>query len=610
MGVETGSVGIFGRQLPLTRDSVSRVAVGATLGAIAVAVALWAVLVQRVDPDRIGDIGLVSALPAAMIAPFVVLLASFTFCIRRMSHHTLVLLLHTIALIVMLYGIRAMIYEVPAFKVTWRHIGIADVINRTGEIDTTIDAYFNWPGFFAVAAFLARIAGFSSAEPFASLAPVFFNLLYLAPLLVIMRTATKDTRVVWLGIWIFYLTNWIGQDYLSPQALALFLHLVVIAVVLRWFTRRDHPDLPDASPIGSQAALLAVTLVVVAFAIPSHQLTPFATVFALGALLLARQLVTRSLPVIATFMTAAWVVLVATDYLSGHQESITGGLGALDTNVGDSLGARLTGSAERLLVVDLRVLMTALVWLAALIGAWRLHRSGRLDRAFAAVALSAFPLIALQSYGGEVLLRVYLYALPFAAFFAASAIFPTPASGRSAASPIVVFAVSVVILGAFAITRYGNERIDYFTEHELSAVRWVYADADPPADPASRPSERKEFLLLAGSANLPWRSARYEQFASRSITSLPEWAQMRRAKPRPAEVIDRVRALMRQYPAGAYMIFTRSGRAEVDVIGSSPKGSLARFEVAVAKSPFFRPVHGNPDARVFVLSRLGEGTRA
>ena len=601
----TRSAGILSRRLLLTRQGARHVAVGATLASVLVALALWAVLLQGVDPGKSSNLGLISALPPTIVVPFGLLLASFAFCIRRMPHNTPILLLHAIALIVMLYGVRGMIDQVPAFKVTWRHIGIADVINRTGEIDPTIDAYFNWPGFFTLFAFLARIAGFSSIEPFAAWAPVFFNLLYLAPLLVIMRTATKDSRVVWVAILTFYLTNWIGQDYLSPQALAFFLHLVVIALVLRWFTRTGDPDLPDASGIRLKAMLMVVTLVITAFAIPSHQLTPFATVAALAALLLCRRLVARGLPVIITVMTGTWLVLVATDYLSGHQKNVTGGIGDIGGTLTNNVGVRITGNVPRLLVLDLRLLTTVVVWLLALFGAWRLHRNRRLDRAFAAVAVSAFPLIALQSYGGEVLLRVYLFTLPFAAFFIASAIFPTPASRRSPAAPFVVFVLSVLALVGFAITRYGNERIDYFTPNEVSAIRFVYANA-PPTQSSGDGSRRQKFLMLAGSDNLPWESARYEQCACSTVTKLPGWESMRLATPNPAPAIMNARDLMRRYErAGAYMIFTRSTKAAVDLIGASPKGSLANFEVAVAQSKYFRRVYANPDAEVFVLSAPG-----
>ncbi len=76
---------------------------------------------------------------------------------------------------------------------------------------------------------------------YAAWGPVFFNLLWLPALLFIFHTATEDRRLSWLAVWFFYLGNWIGQDYFSPQALAYFLYLVVLAICLAWF-RAARPD--------------------------------------------------------------------------------------------------------------------------------------------------------------------------------------------------------------------------------------------------------------------------------------------------------------------------------------------------------------------------------
>ena len=68
--------------------------------------------------------------------------------------------------------------------------------------------------------------------------PLVFNLLYLPPLLVIFRWATDDARVWWLGLWVFFSANWVGQDYFSPQAVAFALWLAMLAALLTRFTPR------------------------------------------------------------------------------------------------------------------------------------------------------------------------------------------------------------------------------------------------------------------------------------------------------------------------------------------------------------------------------------
>ena len=608
----TRSAGTLGTRL-LTRDAAFNLAVAGPVAAVAVAVAMWAVLLRGVDPARFSDLGLISALPRAMILPFALLIGSFAFCLAKMPRKTWLLVTHTVALIVMIYGWRAILYDVPAFKVTWRHIGIAEVITRTGEIDPNIDAYFNWPGFFTLAGFLAKAAGFSSIEPFAAWAPVVYNLLYLAPIIVILRTVTRDPVVTWVAIWTFFLTDWVGQEYLSPQGLVFFLHLVVIAVVLRWFTR--HRDAAfDAPPVRWPALLLVAVVVIAAFSIPSHQLTPFATVFALGAILLSRQLIARSLPAVVAIMTGGWVVLLATTYISGHQQQVTGGIGKLTESVDSGVRARAAGttaagaavSAERLFVVNLRVATALVVWAVALVGVARLLKNRRLDRAFALVALSAFPLVGLQSYGGEIFLRVYMFALPFVAYFVAVAILPSPEGRFAPLSPYIAAGLSLVALVVFTLTRYGNERMDYFTKDEVALVDYVYSKAPPPDPPGTKNAKQKNFLVYAGSDNLPWKSQLYERCSCKLLTGQDFWVKMLGANPDPAAAAAGAARQMGFYHGKAWLILSRSESQEVDLTGISPRGSLATFKQAVERSPFFAKVRWNADGQVYRLTPAGQ----
>ena len=108
--------------------------------------------------------------------------------------------------------------------------GIIDYIQRNNAFNLFIDqlpAYHNWPGFFALNAFLVDVAGLDSAE-LCGLGPRVLNLIDLGALLIILRSTLRDRRAIWLAIWLFFATNWVGQDYFSPQATNYFLHLVIL----------------------------------------------------------------------------------------------------------------------------------------------------------------------------------------------------------------------------------------------------------------------------------------------------------------------------------------------------------------------------------------------
>src|SRR5947199_2579085 len=222
----------------------------APIFAIAVAVLGWFIPLTGIRLRDMSSIGLLSVLPAASLAALALLCVSFTCELRRSNPRTPILLIHVIALLVMGYGLPAVVEPGLRFAVTWRHVGIIDKIGRTGAIDPRIDAYFNWPGFFAAAALVERGAGLGSVIDGLKWAPLAFELLSLAPLLLIMRTLTSGTRLRWMAVWVFFLANWVGQDYFSPQAFAYVLYLILLGAILAWLRGTNPWRPPWATRMG------------------------------------------------------------------------------------------------------------------------------------------------------------------------------------------------------------------------------------------------------------------------------------------------------------------------------------------------------------------------
>ncbi len=589
------------------------------------ATALWAVTLPAVDPARMTDLGLVSVMPARMLVALAVLTLSLGLTLTRRRVTPWLALLHIVLIVIVLYGLPALVEEVPRHRVAWRHAGIADYIARNGRVDGTIDAYFNWPGFFVLTAFLTETMGLRSALSFADWAPVFFNLLYLGPLLLIFGAVTRDRRVVWTAVAVFYLGNWIGQDYLSPQALTYFAFLVIVAVLLRWFPAVPDPEAPRrlrlnrlalpvrvrawlgppsttsaVRPEGSSRQRVALVLIVVALfaaTVPSHQLTPFMVLAGVGALVVARRCSTRSLPILMGVLVSAWVAFMTVAYLSGNLETLLDEIGDVETAATENVSERLQGSAEHALVVRLRLLLTAALWSLAVLGALRLRRRGRHDSRFALLALAPFLMLALQPYGGEMLLRVYLFALPFVAFFVATLAVEGGPHSLGLRRTAALGAAGLAILAGFVIARYGNERSDVFTAAEVKAVERLYEIAPPGS------------TLVAGSRNLPWRAQDYERYEYELVSDLPSWEYMPPTGPRMREVLSDLTEVMREAPGGrAYLITTQSQRAYVNLLGPAPRGSLDRLEQTVVASGAFTPVYSGGGARIWRLKR-GSGKK-
>jgi hypothetical protein len=521
--------------------------------------------------------------------------------------------------VLMLYGATALIEEVPRFNVVWRHAGVIQNLAETGQVDPAIDAYFNWPGFFALGALATEVAGVDSALALASWAPVAFNLLWLPPLVLIARAASTDPRVCWTAVWVFYLTNWVGQDYLATQAVAYLLFLAVLALVL--VTCRSSPTAPvaasaggltsraarplrwlrercvertGAAPTWSAGERIGLTLVCVAAigaTVAGHQLTPFIIIAALAALGLVGDRSARGLAVVAAAATGAWLVYLAVGYLDGHLAVLLDQAGRINSVVSANVDDRVRGSSEHLVVVRIRLLFTGVLWMLAAIGAVRALRRGEPVARHVALGLAPFPFLILQPYGGEMLLRVYLFVLPVAALFAARLVVGAPTARWSWSVTLRIGLLSAALLAGFLFARYGNERAYLFTNEEYQVVKRVY-------DMAPRGS-----LLVAATPNLPWQQRGYAEFDHEVLQRhMPVAVQ----SPEPARLARHVAGYMRSTgrPA-AFLILTRSQRVYETLLGPPAWGSTAALEQGVRRSSDFRLVYRNTDGALYALAGKG-----
>lgn len=558
------------------------------------------------------DIGVASILPPTIWAGFALVAASFAVALRSNRKPALVMAL--IATVFVLHGLGVVAEPEMRFHVAWRHIGIADYLRARGVVDPELDAYQNWPAFFGVTAFFWETTGVDRLQAVLAWAPVVFNLLYLVPVIVIGNRVLGDSPLVWSAAWLFTLSNWIGQDYFSPQGWYLFIYLVVLAVLFRWF---GEPQLhkpesgrgvvstglegaPAITTAGQRAVLIAVILASAAATVSGHQLTPFALMFATGAAVLAGWCRLRLLPIILMVGTLAWTGYAATAYVAGHPETF-GQLGAFATIFEQTVDNRLTGSPGHELVVKLRLLETAALWGLAAIGFGRLLRSGhqRMARGLAMLALSSFPLLAMQSYGGEALMRIAFFALPFMAILATVGLAGAPRGGRHRILPLLL--AGGLFVGAFPLTRYGNERMDWYPPAEAAGVHAVYNIAPPGS------------VITSVTGALPWRSTEYGDHDYRLLVDgypietdpdIGSQGTVDMASPDPTVLAEQVESRMTPLLGQrSFLIVSRSQGAELDMMGPFAVGAQDRLRAALRESPAFRTVFRNKYVDVFELTR-------
>ncbi len=578
-----------------------------------VALVIWALSLEAVHVNlrNMNNLGLVSIFPPSLIVALLIIAVSFGLAISQKRLSIPILLFHILILIFVLYGITALVESIPRFAVVYRHAGYTDYIMRHGGVDPNLDAYFNWPGFFIFVAFMTKIMGYNSILPYAAWAPVFNNLLYLGPLYMLGRTFTNDKRIVWLSLFFFFVTNWIAQDYFSPQGFNFFLYLVMIVILVKWFKapvpakprklgRRwrilgpllplaQHffswltaPDtLPNAPASKKQRVLLMGCLIAIfGLMVFTHPLTPFLTIAPVTALIVLRRNNPIWLPVVMIVMTAAWLYFMAQPYLAGNISALIGDFTQVGSSVTQNVTGRVTqGDPQHNFISDIRLMMTVFVWVLALIGGLMRLRKGYRDVTFVILALAPFPVFLAQSYGGEMLLRIYLFTLPPMCLFAASIFFTSTNRFVSLFMKVAVVVICVFLMGAFLYTRYGNERMDYITTQEFTGVEKLY-------DMAPRDS-----YLLEAWGGTPWEFRDYEQYNQDSLEDdIPDAVA-------DLNVNAIVQLIHNQSSPNVFIIITRTQRATGDSEGL-PHGTLDKLEKKLIASKLFVLVYTNQDVQI------------
>ncbi|MFF8399511.1 glycosyltransferase [Streptomyces sp. NPDC016172] len=580
-----------------------------------VALALWAYAVRHTDVSRLDDYGLVSALHPAFWAGLAVLTTGFWFTVRDPRRPGSWSAAYVLGLLVMERATQAVLYPTPLYAWAWKHDAVIDHLLTAGGLQTAdqvgdMAVYDQWPGFFAAQAALQKLLGVDSTAMFMAWWPLASSLMLLLPLLLIYRTFTEDRRLIWTAVWLFYVANWVGQDYFSPQSVAYALHVGVLAVVLRRFGRSAvRSDLPR------QAVWTVVITVMVVAIVISHQLTPGMLAVCLLALCLSRRY--RDWVPLATTVVIflAWCLTAALPFLSAAMPDMIRSIGDVGANVETGYGATPTGAGAIATSWAARLLSGSVLLLAA-VGVLRQRVLRHRAWPLLLVAAAPLPMFAASSYGSEMIFRVLLFMLPGAAFFAAAALLPKvrtlaadaaerEAGDRQATGPARArrrgagtWVPLAALLGgslAFVPAYSGKDRINYFPPQEVALVRQLFDQAPDGS------------LVVAANRNYPDAYASY--------WSVDHYWFLDDARSHVDRIVRNPAATLAgdmagvERPARAYFLLTQGQLANSEMNGQLDKAQLDRIRKSVAASPRFRLVAENSAGWLYVLKQSGGAER-
>jgi hypothetical protein len=531
-----------------------------------VAVALWATALPLVATAKVNAYGLLFAGVPGIVGGALLTVVALVLAVRRSNAFDAGA---AVAIIVLISRLTATItLNEPGSTFVFRHLGVIDYIQANGALSPGTDIYNGWPGAFAAVAWFSDVTGVQPlviAEWF----PALCDLAFAAAVFLLCRAFGQAPVMAFVGAFIASIVNWVGQDYLSPQAFGILLATLILTLLVE---SRKHPI------AGWLTLPLFVALVV------THQLTPYWLIVVTIALGITGHIRPRLIGLV--FIVIAGLYLIpnygqvsgqgvlsslnpianATTYQNGVVNSAGANLAALTAKIPS---IALWGSAVIIGVATLRVKRlrgTAPVWVPAVF------------------AFSSFSLLFTQNYGGEAIFRVFLYSIPGCAVLVAPWLTrvlrasPRTRARRAAARrskrtmtlrSIVAAAAVMVVLLAGLQSYYGGWFANLVRKDSVVAVTNWLETTEAPA------------MLLSPTVGVPLRPvADYVKFATAdshydaSLSTWTGWAGSSFTNP---TLVDTFTKQLADVPVDTYVMVTKQTKIYSDFYGVYPKGALTRL---------------------------------
>ncbi|OLL72171.1 hypothetical protein Ae168Ps1_0545c [Pseudonocardia sp. Ae168_Ps1] len=405
-------------------------------------------------------------------------------------------------------GMPSVVEPQARFTTAWLISGFVDAVSANNGVPPTgVDARFYWPGFFAQWAWFRDAGGADQLDTILRWYPPAVTAVWAIGVYALARSMLGGTRAPWVAAWLFIGLNWIEQDYFSPQATAIVLQLTVLTFALgplatrrvdnagiggwprshrgapplprwrRWLvSAMTPPNSPTLPPRQLLLIFFCAALCVIAVA-PTHQLTPFAIIGQLVVLALVGRFRGRGLVFIAILAVTVFILIAARDFWMTQISMIIGSSdegGALAAGVTD----RLQGDTGQIAVKFMRAGMTGLIYLIGFAGAW-VYWKRRRDLVPILLAVIPMGMAAVQSYGGELFLRILLFGLPILTILAVDALRAFVRVDRAREKLLAV--AMVAVFGLLILIRGGNEAYLDVTTEDVQMTRQAYDQAPPGA---------------------------------------------------------------------------------------------------------------------------------
>jgi hypothetical protein len=350
----------------------------------------------------------------------------------------------------------ALASPVPIASWTYKHLGVVESLQATHHVASGMDIYMNWPGMFAAGAYFSDTSGVAPID-LARWFPPLVHVLLAVGTAGLARALGARALGCAAAAGLVVAFNWVGQDYFSPQAVAICLGTGVVLLLLESRTSR---------------ACGVVALALYAAIVVTHQLTPFWLLALAGALVVLRRVpwwVAAGMAlIVGAYILSRLDVAEAYGLFSGF-DPIANAAGNIPA--GTALGRTVGGwFAKGSCLLMWGSTFAVLARRAVRLGWKRGWRSPDV-LVPAAIAFSPFMLLAGQNYGGEASMRVTLYSTLGCAAVLGPALAAAMRRRRSVAVAATVW--TAVIVAVIAQSSYSLWSVTLMKQADVAAAQWV-----------------------------------------------------------------------------------------------------------------------------------------
>jgi hypothetical protein len=553
----------------------ANVSSGIAFAILLLALGIWALALPMLRRETAGQWGLLVT-PGGVLLLTALAIAVTGFAVAIAAHRTITAAAAIVVVITVERVTVPMITEVPIYTWTYKHIGIVDYIVKNDSLPPAgVDVYNQWPAFFTTMAWFGSVTNLDPVIAAHWFGPVADGLLavLVATLALSFGSTTRAASTAGL---LAQVVNWVGQDYYSPQAAAVILCAAILTLL---------------SYSRSSTAAGYASVPIFAVLVPTHQLTPVWVCAVAVVLAICRQMRPRWLATIYVLILAA--------YLFPRYQVImkNGGLASFNPFDNSKAVGQGRGSDGRVFSVLVEQGLSVSIWLAAAICFVIIWRRAGAPWALGIMAFSPLALLLALNYGGEAILRVFLYSLLGSSVLIAPFLTKALTFHRAGQRllPITVSWLALVMAAAAGLQGYYSSwTYITVTRQQLEQSRWLLATnragtaitvmAPPAGWPERSTADYVKFALASSSYDNP-----LDDLRNSLLKGLPT-----------PEAIDNLEAV----PAdGAlYIVLPKQVWAYNAFIGLFPPGALETLVEQLSQRPNWIRVIDDADTLAFVYT--------